>query len=170
MHNHRFPTAKIRQNPETAVAHFGVKLSHFADSENTVAGWCTFSEFRLASLQRGVQGRKIGFALMRGAARSRKSVPHHCKGRSENQKTASHHCKAVFGCRFAFPHRYKASSGSAATVSSVGSPPSESFFASRLRLGFVIACWRKYSRSSCIRFTRSSASRTSGFIAKKALV
>ena len=77
-----------------------------------------------AMLQRGVGGRKIGFALMRGAARSRKTVPHHCKRHFENQKTASHRCKVVFGCRFMFPHRYKASSGSAATVSSSASPSS----------------------------------------------
>ena len=126
-------------------------------------GLARFPESRLASLQRRVRGSEIGFALMRSAARSLKPVSHHCKGCSENQKTASHRCKAVFGCRFVFPHRYKAFSGSAATVSSVGSLLSESLFASRLRLGSVIACWRKYSRSSCIPFTRSTASRRSGF-------
>ena len=58
---------------------------------------------------------------------------------------------------------------SAGTVSSCsGSSPS--CFLPLLRLGSLIACLRKYSRSSLMRFTRSAASRTSGFIAKKALV
>lgn len=47
---------------------------------------------------------------------------------------------------------------------------SSSCFLPLLRLGSLMACLRKYSRSSLMRFTRSAASRTSGFIAKKALV
>ena len=58
---------------------------------------------------------------------------------------------------------------SAGAVSSCsGSSPS--CFLPLLRLGSLMACLRKYSRSSLMRFTRSAASRTSGFIAKKALV
>lgn len=127
-----------------------------------VSGSLSFSRFRFASLQRRVRGSEIGFALMRGAARSRKSVPHHFKGRSENRKTALHRCKAVFGMGFISSHHYRDVSGSAAITSSDCGSPSPSGFASRLRLGFVIACLRKYSRSSCIRFTRSMASLRSG--------
>ena len=100
-----------------------------------VAGLVCFAEFRPASLQDGVRGSETGFAMMRGAARSRKPVSHHCKGHSGNRKTASHRCKAVFGMGFISSHRYSDVSGCSGVAASGSSslPP------------FLRLCW--YCRS-----------------------
>lgn len=85
---------------------------------------------------------------------------HHCKTHLQHCKTASHHCKTLLqhcfislqwcGAQF---HGYSAGSTGCSGSSSSGA-------ASRVRCGSGIAWRRKYSRSSCIRFTRTTSTCT----------
>ena len=125
----------------------------------------SFLHFHRARVWGGVAGLQNDRARVRRALHGCKMTAHRCGADYTDAKRPRTGAGRVARLlRHPAPVR-RPFHASAATVSAGASPPSGcgSFL---LLCGSLIACLRKYSRSSAMRFTRSAASRRSGLRAK----